>query len=97
MPVTSAPVSLTLNLSNPDNDLLVFDSDLLIQGKTSPGATVIISSNEDDQVLEVNNQGEFSTTLILESGVNKLTVSSFDNSGSNKSEDRTIYYSKEKI
>lgn len=96
-PVTSPPVSLTFNLSNPDDNLLVFDADLLIQGKTSPNAIVLLSSNENDKILEINNQGEFSTTLKLESGVNNLIISTFDNSGSSKTEKRTVFYSEEKI
>lgn len=96
-PVTSSPVSLILNLSSPDDNLLIFDADLLVQGKTSKGAGVIISSNEEDQIIEPGNQGNFSATLKLQQGVNNLLVSTFDNLGNIKSEQRIVYYSKEKL
>lgn len=96
-PVTREPVSLIFNLSSPDDNLLTFDSDLLVTGKTSPGSVIIISLNDDDQSLEVSSQGDFSTTLKLQPGVNSLTIASFDLLGNSKSEERTIYYSKEKI
>lgn len=96
-PVTSKPASLTLDLSNPGENLLVFTSDLLIQGKTLPEATVILSLNDHDQVLNVSAQGHFSQTIKLQEGLNELTVAAFDNQGNGKNEARTIYYSTEKL
>jgi len=96
-PVTSAPVSLKLNLSAPDDNLLIFDNNLLVQGQTSTSAVVTASLNDKVQVLDINNKGEFSSTLLLDEGVNKLFLAVFDKEGNSKSEARTIYYSKEKI
>jgi hypothetical protein len=96
-PVTSEPVSLTLNLSSPDDNLLVFDDNLLIQGKTSSKASVILSMDEEDSVTEPSPSGDFSATIKLRPGVNLLTVAVFDNNGASKSEERTVYYSEEKI
>ena len=96
-PVTSKPVSLTLDLSSPDDNLLVFDPDILIQGKTIPAATVILSLDDTDQILPTDDQGNFSKTIKLQNGVNQFTVQVFDNLGNTKSESRTIYYSTEKI
>lgn len=96
-PVTKEPVSLTLSLSSPDDNFLTFDQDLLIQGKTSSSAVIILSSNNKDYVLEPSSKGNFSLTLKLENGVNQLLVKVFDNQGNSKSEERTVYYSSEKI
>lgn len=96
-PVTDKPVSLTLNLSDPDDNKLVFNSELLIQGQTASGATVILSSEAQDMILEPNNKGSFSATTKLQPGLNLLTVTVFDSSGNSKSENRTVYYSQEKI
>ncbi len=96
-PVTREPVSLTLNLDSLDDNLLVFDENLLASGKTSAGSILILSLNGDDQVLDISSSGNFSSTLKLQEGVNKLTVSGFDLLGNNKNENRTIFYSKEKI
>lgn len=96
-PVTQNRVSLTLDLSSPDDNLLVFDNNLLVSGKTVPGATVLITLNDDNQLTTASNQGDFSLTVKLQTGGNQLVVSSFDASGNYKSEFRTIYYSEAKL
>ncbi len=95
--LTSEPVSLELNLNSPDDEIIVFDPDLLISGETTKGSTVILSLFEDDIPLEVSSDGNFSYTLKLDTGYNRLVVTSFDPNGNSKTESRTIYYSKEKI
>lgn len=95
-PVTTEPVSLTLNLSSPDNNLLVFDPDILVQGQTSEGATVILDTDNADFVPDLSG-GNFSATVKLQPGLNQLTVTSFDDTGNSKSENRVVYYSTEKI
>lgn len=96
-PVTSEPVSLTLNLTDPSDNLLTTSSAILVTGETSPAAVVIFNLNEDYSSLEAGDKGGFSTTLKLTSGVNKLAVTVFDNLGNSKIENRTLYYSTEKI
>lgn len=96
-PVTQKPISLTQTLSSPDDNLLIFEPDLLIQGKTAPHTIVILSTNEDDQILQSGNFGDFSASIKLDKGVNNLSTTVFDNSGTSKTEYRTIYYSTEKI
>lgn len=96
-PVTSEPVSLTLDLGSPDNNQLVFDSDLLIQGTTLPHTIVIVSTNKNDAVLQSDDHGNFSTDLTLLPGVNQFSVTAFDNSGDTKVEKRTVYYSTEQL
>lgn len=95
-PVTNEPTSLTLNLSSPDDNVLVFSPNLLIQGKTLENALVLISSNSD-RMISANNKGDFSFTWNLDEGVNNLTIVAFDTAGNSKTTTRTVYYSKEKI
>lgn len=96
-PVTSTPVSFTLTVSSPEDNALVFDPTILIQGKTSPGSTIIISGQTEDLPLPVGDNGNFSTTIKLQNGVNRLTIASFDAAGNTKSETRTIFYTKTKL
>lgn len=96
-PVTSEPVSLTFTLSAPDDNLLVFDPDILIAGKTSPHAFVILSTNQDDLSLETTSAGDFSTSIKLQPGLNFFKVTVFDEAGNSKEDNRTVYYSTEKI
>lgn len=96
-PVTSKPVSLTLNLSSPDDNLLVSDANLLISGQTSPGILVLITVNDTNQTINASNQGDFSLTIKLQPGTNQIIVSAFDNQGNYKTEERSIYYLEEKL
>jgi hypothetical protein len=96
-PVTTNPLSLTLNLSSPDDNLLVYDTNLLVSGQTTSGTLVLITINENNQTLNASKQGDFSQTVKLQSGINQVIVSVFDNQGNYKSEERSIYYSEEKL
>ncbi|MDD2823367.1 MAG: hypothetical protein PHQ59_04800 [Candidatus Daviesbacteria bacterium] len=96
-PVTNKPVSLTLNLSNPDDNLLVFDPNLLIAGQSGSGTLILVTVNDNNQTLNASEKGDFSLTVKLQPGSNQIVVSAFDELGNYKSEERSIYYSEEKI
>ncbi len=96
-PLSKDPVSLSLNLTSPENNQLVFDPKIKVEGKTSPKATVVMSAENLDQALEADGGGDFSTTLTLIPGVNEITILTLDEQGNTKTEERTVYYSKEKI
>lgn len=96
-PVTSKPVSLTLNLSSPDDNLLVFDPNLLVSGQTTSGTLILVTLNDSNQILNASTQGDFSLTVKLQTGNNQIIVSAFDTLGNYKTEERSIYYSEEKL
>lgn len=96
-PVTTQPASLNLNLDSPDDDLMVFNSSVVVSGKTLPNIYVLVSSDSDDFIIKSKEDGTFSGDLELELGQNELTVSAFDSSGDSREAKRTIFYSKEKI
>ncbi len=97
LPVTKEPVSLTLIINSPNGNSLVFDEDILISGKASENNIVIITSDDNDLVLNPKKDGTFSLSYKLSPGINNLTISSFDETGNNKQEQRMVYFSKEKI
>ena len=96
-PVTRPPVSLTLELTSPEDNLLTFEGKLLISGKTSPNLQVLITSETKDLIIQSKSDGRFSADFDLTEGVNNIAVASFDKTGDQKSIKRTVYYSKEKI
>lgn len=91
-PVTTQPASIALDLSSPDDNLLVSSPNLLIQGSTSPNAIVILSLDTGDQVLPVSSSGDFSTTIKLDKGLNQFIIAASDYSANLKSVTRTVYY-----
>lgn len=96
-PVTTAPKTLRLDLDQPADDSLTFQSSIIISGQTAPGVNVLISTNTDDLVIKSKTDGSFSTILDLDEGVNKIIAVVFDSVGDSRFVKRTVYYSKEKI
>ena len=96
-PVTSTPASLTLEVGSPDDELLVFNSNLIINGKTLQKLNVLISSDTEDLVVVSKSDGSFTADLTLSPGVNEISIVVFDDKGDQREIRRTIYYSKEKI
>lgn len=96
-PVTTAPRTLRLDVDQPVDDLLTFQSSTIVSGKTAPGTKVLITTDTEDFVIKSTGNGSFSTVLNLDEGVNNIMIVVFDPTGDSKSNERTIYYSKEKI
>lgn len=96
-PVTTLPKTLILNLDQPDDNILTFESQILVSGKTLPFKEVLISTQSQDLVVLSKKDGSFSTEINLDEGENLVTVVVFDSDGDTKSEEKTVYYSKEKL
>jgi len=86
-----------LELNNPDNDLLVFNKELEISGKTIPNSYVLVTNMSDDIVIKSRSDGSFSGEFELSDGVNEIKIISFDQNGEQKEVERAVYFSKEKI
>lgn len=96
-PITSMPKNLRLNLDNPDNMSLTFQNSTIVSGQTIPLAEVLIYTDSKDLVIISKKDGSFSTSWDLNEGENNITVVAFSPEGDYKSDERTIYFSKEKI
>lgn len=96
-PITNSPKSLSLEVTDPNDDNLVFKSNLLLSGKTLPSLKILISSNQKDQVTTSSSDGSFSSSLILNEGPNKISVTVFSATGEEKTVVKNIYYSTEQI
>ncbi len=96
-PVTTLPKTLRLDLTHPENESLVFQSPILVSGKTSPLSEVLIFTDSQNLVVKSKQDGSFSVNLDLDEGENKLTTTVFDQTGDSRSIERIVYYSKEQI
>lgn len=96
-PVTTLPKTLRLDLDQPDDDSLTFQSSTIVSGRTTPGLNILISTDTNDVVIQSKPDGSFSTVLNLDEGVNRITVAAFDSTGDSRFVKRTVYYSEEKI
>lgn len=96
-PVTKEPTSFILEISSPDDDMLVNDASIVISGTTGPDTAVIITSAQNSSGLQSGRDGQFSKVFPLSEGPNIVTITAFDHEGNTKSITKSIYYSKEKI
>lgn len=96
-PVTTLPKSLRLELEQPADDTLVFTPSVIVSGKTGPKSLVLLATDTQNVVIESNSKGAFSTVLKMDEGINNLRAVVFDATGDSRSDERTVYYSKEKI
>lgn len=96
-PVTSPPKTLRLDLDQPEQDSLSYSASIIISGKTGPKKEVLISTENDNLVIQSKQDGSFSTVLNLDEGANNITAVVFDALGDSRSANRTVYYSKEKL
>ncbi|MCL5409702.1 MAG: hypothetical protein M1607_02475 [Patescibacteria group bacterium] len=96
-PVTQTPYSLDFDLSSPDDNSLVYDAAILVSGKASPQATILISLDNQDQFIKPDPDGNFSQTIKLKVGLNNLDVVAFDNLGNTQKASRIVYYSTDNL
>lgn len=87
----------TLTLSQPENEAFLNKPEALVSGKTQGGIKIIINGPSDDQVLTASNDGSFSAKVNLEEGQNEIVVTALTGDGLEKSEIRTVTYTKEEF
>jgi hypothetical protein len=78
---TSVPPQLFLTLVNPQNGDGVVDGEILVSGKTLPGATVAIFTGSDQVIVDTDATGVFNQTVVLDPDISTLTVTAFSDDG----------------
>lgn len=99
-PLPVAEETLTLTITQPENETIVTDKKIIVEGKTNKGATVVISSPVEDQVFEASGEGNFAIPISLEEGANDILIGAYLVSGtetSEKSETRTVTFTQEEL
>ena len=96
-PITTPPKSLRLDLDQPDDDILTYQSSIIISGKTSPLMDVLIFTDSQDLVIKSKPDGSFTIILNLDPGTTKIVAAVFDQTGDSRTTQRTVYYSKEQL
>lgn len=94
--LTPAP-PVFLTLENPQDEAIFSENEISVSGKTRPGALVTVISPTDEEVIEADREGGFETKILLEEGVNELSVTSYGEKGEEDTKSATVYYTKEEI
>ncbi|HSW47600.1 MAG TPA: hypothetical protein VLG67_00825 [Candidatus Saccharimonadales bacterium] len=95
---TPAPLSdkdHLLKIENPKNGG-VFDKKLItISGKTVSGASVIVSTEDSDQVVSPASNGDFTLTTTIPDGTSVMKIKAIFPDGTEKDETITVTFSTE--
>jgi len=99
-PVASSLLSPSffLQVDKPVNDSISSTNELTVSGKTLSGTTIVISSVNDDQVMEASGDGQFNLPVNLEEGSNEIVITAYSPSGNEeKNETRIVNYTAEEF
>ena len=84
-----------LSIDSPKDEDVSTTQTITVSGKTAKDATVIVSSEDSDQVVKPAANGNFSLTLNIGSGTTLIHITSVFANGEETSVTRTITYSTE--
>lgn len=87
--------SVVLTLDEPADEKVFETRIIKISGKTEPDALIVILTESSEEVLNPAKNGDFSTTINLENGVNILQITAVGKNGDTNTIDRTVSYSPE--
>ncbi len=68
-------------------------SPIALSGITRPNAYVVISSEENDEIIKTNDSGSVNSNVDLTGGTNLIIASAYDAAGNETSQETTVIYS----
>lgn len=86
-----------LKIESPENETFVEGKTIAITGTVVSQASVIINSPAEDQVIQTDKEGKFTTTIGIIEGENSLNVSAYLNEGQVVTKNLTIFASEETL
>ncbi|HUV46682.1 MAG TPA: hypothetical protein VMW29_00975 [Candidatus Bathyarchaeia archaeon] len=88
---------LLLEITEPEDNLVVNKNKVTVSGKTEPKAAVALMVEDYDNLLIADEEGVFSDELPLISGANEIRVAVISKNGEKQEKVLTIVYSTAKI
>lgn len=82
-----------LTITEPADEELFNKPEIVVSGKTAPGAAIAFMVEDDEIFIEADEDGFFSQEIELEAGVNSIKIISTDNFGSQAEANLTLTYS----
>lgn len=95
--LASPPPVPTLVIDSPENESLVDEEEIIINGRTSPEAIIAIFTESNEHLLTASREGTFSASIRLIKGVNNIKVTAVDKMSQKVEKNLTIVYSTAKI
>lgn len=88
---------LYVRLTEPQDETLTNKRTITITGTTNPGNIIVVSTNLEDVQAEPSSEGNFSLTVDIDAGANKIVTRAISPDGSSVEDIRTITFSTEEF
>lgn len=82
-----------LSFTSPENNSISNKDKIVVSGKSTPEAVIVVLYQDGEKILEADKEGNFSTEITLVGGSNEIKVSSFGKDGSESAKTLTVVYS----
>ncbi|RJQ24848.1 hypothetical protein C4577_06920 [Candidatus Parcubacteria bacterium] len=86
-----------LTISEPKNEDITNKRVIHVKGKTNSENVIIVSTNQEDVVAYPSSEGQFSLSITIDAGSNKLITRSISPQGFEKIDERVITFSTEEF
>lgn len=80
-PTSKSKSAVFLAIDSPRDEEVVSKKTINIVGKTTPEAILVISTKNTDEVIKPVSNGNFSTTAVIDNGVNKIEITAINPNG----------------
>lgn len=94
-PTPTLKPSIFLSVDKPTDEEVVDTKIISVSGKTDPMSIIIITTNSEDQIITPAQNGNFSATVTIDNGANKITITAIAQNGEEVKIVRTVTYSTE--
>jgi hypothetical protein len=93
---TPSATAAGFSIDSPLPDSIESTADLLVSGSAEAGATVVIQTDSDDEVVLVKDDGKYAGKVTLTEGKNDLTVTSYTKT-KQEAKTITVFYTPEEF
>jgi len=88
---------LSLVITSPEDNSIINKEKIVVSGKTSSEATVVITYEEGEKIIQTDENGNFSSEITLVGGANEIIVSAYDEEGNEVTKTLNLVYSTAEI
>lgn len=91
-----APKEFFVSIDSPLSDDIASKEELLVSGKTSEGAVVVVGGPKDEDVITAKSDGAYAGKITLAEGKNDITVTAYKDA-KQITQTITVYYTPEEL
>jgi len=89
--------SLSLEIISPEDESIIEEEKVTLEGKTAPESVVVVIYPEGENIVEADEEGNFETEITLVGGANEIKITAYDEEGNQAEKNLTLVYSTAKI